>query len=43
MSMPASFAASQIVAPSGAVTSRPSMVRVTVLVAGGVLIATTSA
>ena len=39
MSMPAALAASQIVDPSAAVTSRPSIVSVTVPVRSGAVIA----
>ena len=39
ISMPAAFAACQIVAPSGAVTSRPSIVSVTVRVLSGAVMA----
>ena len=39
MSMPAALAACQIVLPSGAVTSRPSIVSVTVAVDSGAVIA----
>jgi hypothetical protein len=42
ISMPAALAACQIVVPSGAVTSRPSIVSVTVPVDSGAVIAITA-
>src|SRR6478752_4327365 len=42
MSIPAAFAAAQIVVPSGAVTSRPSIVSVTVRVPSWAVIAITA-